>query len=48
MPGVAHAAAAAPQPPSAVEPEPQAPLLNRFVRHGDTAFGEKIFDIPET
>jgi len=46
--GVALAVPAVPQPPRIVEPEPQAPLPNRLIRHGDTPFGEEIFDIPET
>ena len=48
MPRVAHAAPAAPQPASVVEPERPTPLPNRLIRHGDPAFGEEIFDISET
>ena len=48
MPGVAHAAPAAPQPPCVVEPERPTPLPDRLIRHRDTPFGEEIFDIPET
>ena len=48
MPRVAHAAPAASQPASVVEPERPTPLPNRLIRHGDPAFGEEIFDISET
>ena len=48
MAGVALAAPAVPQPPRVIEPEPQTPLPNRLVRHGDTALGEEILDVPET
>ena len=45
MPGVALAATAVPQPPRVDEPERSTPLPNRLVRHGDSPFGEEIFDI---
>ena len=45
MPGVALAAAAVPQQPCVVNSECQAPLPNRLIRHGDSPFGEEIFDI---
>ena len=48
VPRVAQAASPAPQPPSVVEPERLTPLPNRFIRHGDTPFGEEIFNISET
>ena len=48
MPRVAHAAPAASQPASVVEPERPTSLPNRLIRHGDPAFGEEIFDISET
>ena len=48
MPGVALAAPAVSQPPCVVEPERSTPVPNRFIGHGDTPFGEEIFDIPET
>ena len=48
MPGVALAATAVPQLPCVAEPERSTPLPNRLIRHGDTPFGEEIFDIPET
>ena len=48
VPGVALAAPAVSQPPRVVEPEPPTPLPNGLVRHGNTAFGEKIFCISET
>ena len=48
IPGVALAALAVPQSPRIGEPEPQTPLPNRLVGHGNTAFGEEILDIPKT
>ena len=47
MPRVAQAAAPAPQPPSVVEPKRLTPQPNRFIQHGDTPFGEEIFDVSE-
>ena len=48
IPGVAHAAPAAPQAPSVVEPKRPTPLSNCLVRHGDTPFSEEILDISDT
>jgi hypothetical protein len=48
IPRVAHPASATPQPSSVVEPECLTPQPNRIIRHGDTAFGEEIFDVSET
>jgi hypothetical protein len=48
IPGVAHAAPAASQPPRIVEPERQTPLANRLIRNGDTSFREEMLDIAET
>ena len=48
MPGVALTAPAVPQPLRVVESERSTPVPNRLIGHGDTPFGEEIFDIPET
>ena len=48
MSGVALTAQAVPQPLRVVESERSTPVPNRLIGHGDTPFGEEIFDIPET
>ena len=48
MPGVADAALTAPEPPSVRPAKGLTPVPDRFIRDGDAAVREEVFDLPET
>ena len=48
MPRVTLAPTPAPQPPSVLKTEGQAPVPTRLVGHGNAALGEEVLDVPKT